>query len=129
MKRAIHTTLAPAGRGPFPQALAAGSLVFVSEQGPLSPQTNHPNAGAFDDQVRQTFANVEAILRADDSAWSTSARSLRTSPTSLYAGVQPGLRATDARANAHASRLSVTWLRGMSRGKRPCRTMARQGPG
>lgn len=65
MQQTIHTTLAPAGRGPFPQALAAGSLVFVSGQGPLSPQTNQPNAEAFDDQVRQTFANVAAILRAD----------------------------------------------------------------
>lgn len=65
MQRTIHTTLAPTGRGPFPQVLAARSLVFVSGQGPLSSQTNQPNAGAFDDQVRQSFANVAAIPRAD----------------------------------------------------------------
>ena len=64
MKCTIHTPLAPSGRGPFPQAVAVGSLVFVSGQGPLSPQTNQPIPGAFEDQVHQTFANVEAILRA-----------------------------------------------------------------
>lgn len=47
MKRTIHATLAHAGRGP------------------LSLQTNPPNAWAFDDQVRQTFANVETILGVD----------------------------------------------------------------
>jgi 2-iminobutanoate/2-iminopropanoate deaminase len=64
LKRSIHTPLAPSGRGPFPQAVAVGPLVFLSGQGPLSPQTNQPISGAFEDQVHQTFANVEAILRA-----------------------------------------------------------------
>lgn len=64
-KRTIHTTLAPAGRGPFPQAVAVGPLVFVSGQGPLSVETSQPIAGAFEDQVRRTFANLEAVLRAD----------------------------------------------------------------
>jgi 2-iminobutanoate/2-iminopropanoate deaminase len=64
LKRTIHTRLAPNGRGPFPQAVAVGPLVFVSGQGPLSPETNEPIAGAFEAQVQQTFANVEAILDA-----------------------------------------------------------------
>lgn len=64
MKCTIHTHLAPTGRGPFPQAVAVGSLVFVSGQGPLSPETNQPISGAFEAQVHQTFANIEAILRA-----------------------------------------------------------------
>jgi 2-iminobutanoate/2-iminopropanoate deaminase len=64
LKSRVATAQAPAGRGPFPQAIQVGSLVFVSGQGPLSPATNQPIEGGFADQVRQTFANVEAILRA-----------------------------------------------------------------
>ena len=64
MKSLIHTTAAPAGRGPFPQALAAGPFVFVSGQGPLLPDSNEPARGEFAAQVRQTLANVGAILCA-----------------------------------------------------------------
>jgi 2-iminobutanoate/2-iminopropanoate deaminase len=64
LKRPVETTRAPTGRGPFPQAVQVGPLVFVSGQGPLSPVSNEPISGDFADQVRQTFDNVEAILRA-----------------------------------------------------------------
>ena len=63
-KRHVRSADAPAGRGPFPQAVQVGPLVFVSGQGPLSPQTNRPIEGDFEAQARQTFANVENILRA-----------------------------------------------------------------
>jgi 2-iminobutanoate/2-iminopropanoate deaminase len=63
-KRTLATADAPAGRGPFPQAVQVGPLVFLSGQGPLSPQTNQPIAGGFAEQVQQTFENVNAILRA-----------------------------------------------------------------
>ncbi|MEP7300716.1 MAG: Rid family hydrolase [Caldimonas sp.] len=63
-KRTVQTSLAPSGRGPFPQALATGPLVFVSGQGPLSPETNEPIVGSFEEQVQRTFANVAAILDA-----------------------------------------------------------------
>lgn len=64
LKTRVATPQAPAGRGPFPQAVQVGPLLFLSGQGPLSPATNQPIEGGFADQVRQTFANVEAILRA-----------------------------------------------------------------
>lgn len=64
MKNLIQTPAAPAGRGPFPQALAAGPFVFVSGQGPLLPESNEPARGEFAAQVRQTLANVRAILSA-----------------------------------------------------------------
>lgn len=60
----IFSERAPKGRGPFPQALRAGSLVFLSGQGPLDPQTNAPIAGGFKEQVERTFDNVVAILAA-----------------------------------------------------------------
>lgn len=64
LKRTVRSSEAPAGRGPFPQAVQVGPLVFVSGQGPLSPATNRPQEGDLEAQVRQTFANVEKILEA-----------------------------------------------------------------
>lgn len=63
-KRTVVTAEAAAGRGPFPQAVKVGPLVFVSGQGPLSPVTNLPIEGGFAEQVQQTFKNVQAILGA-----------------------------------------------------------------
>jgi len=63
-KRIIASNDAPKGRGPFPQALRCGALVFVSGQGPLSPSTNAPIGGTFADQTTQTLRNVEAVLAA-----------------------------------------------------------------
>lgn len=64
VKQPVASSEAASGRGPFPQALWAGPLLFVSGQGPLSRATNQPIEGDFAAQVRETFANVEAILRA-----------------------------------------------------------------
>jgi 2-iminobutanoate/2-iminopropanoate deaminase len=63
-KQQIHAPAAPTGRGPYPQALRTGPLVFVSGQGPLDPQENRPLGGTFAEQVRLTFDNVRAILGA-----------------------------------------------------------------
>ena len=63
-KRHVTSDEAPAGRGPFPQAVRVGPLVFVSGQGPLSPQTNQLIEGDFAAQTRQVFANVGHILQA-----------------------------------------------------------------
>jgi 2-iminobutanoate/2-iminopropanoate deaminase len=62
-KRTLATPDAPAGRGPFPQAVQVGPLVLLSGQGPLAPASNEPIGGGFAEQVAQTFRNVEAILR------------------------------------------------------------------
>ena len=64
LKHTVSTDQAPRGRGPFPQAVMVGPLVFVSGQGPLSPVTNQPIQAGFVAQVEQTFANAQAILRA-----------------------------------------------------------------
>lgn len=63
-KEYIRAPQAARGRGPYPQALRVGPLVFVSGQGPLDPQENRPKGGSFDEQVRLTFHNVRAILAA-----------------------------------------------------------------
>lgn len=53
---------APRGRGPYPQALRVGPLVFVSGQGPLDPKENRPKGGSFAEQVQLTLKNIKAIL-------------------------------------------------------------------
>ena len=60
----IFSDKAPQGRGPFPQALRVGQMVFVSGQGPLDPATNAPIAGSFAEQVDCTLDNIEVILAA-----------------------------------------------------------------
>jgi 2-iminobutanoate/2-iminopropanoate deaminase len=60
----IVTDKAPQGRGPFPQAVRVGELVFVSGQGPLDPLANAPIAGSFSEQVTRTLDNIEAVLTA-----------------------------------------------------------------
>jgi 2-iminobutanoate/2-iminopropanoate deaminase len=64
LKRTVATPEAAVGRGPFPQAVQVGPLLFMSGQGPLSPVTNRPIGGGFAEQVQQTFENVQAILQA-----------------------------------------------------------------
>ena len=61
-KQVVTGPDAPRGRGPYPQALQVGPLVFVSGQGPLDPRENRPTGGSFAEQVRLTFRNVKAIL-------------------------------------------------------------------
>jgi 2-iminobutanoate/2-iminopropanoate deaminase len=63
-KEYIRAPQAAAGRGPYPQALRVGPLVFVSGQGPLDPLENRPKGGSFAEQVQVTFHNLRAILAA-----------------------------------------------------------------
>jgi len=70
----IFTDKAPRGRGPFPQALRVGSMVFVSGQGPLDPAANAPIAATFSEQVDCTLDNLKAILAAADLGFSDIAK-------------------------------------------------------
>ncbi len=63
-KAAVVANDAPRGRGPYPQALRVGPLVFVSGQGPLDPKENRPKGGSFSEQVHLTFQNITSILAA-----------------------------------------------------------------
>jgi len=65
-KKTLASRDAPKGRGPFPQAMRCGAMVFVSGQGPLSPKTNTPIIGTFADQVTLTIQNIKAVLAAAD---------------------------------------------------------------
>ena len=65
-KSIIHTTSAPAAVGPYSQAVVApaGTTVYLSGQIGLVPATGDMVSDRFEDQVRQAFANMRAVIEA-----------------------------------------------------------------
>ncbi|MER1941113.1 MULTISPECIES: Rid family detoxifying hydrolase [unclassified Castellaniella] len=65
-KAIVHTDSAPAAVGPYSQAVAvpAGQLVFLSGQIGLEPGTGELVSENFEGQVRQSFANMQAVIEA-----------------------------------------------------------------
>ena len=64
MTNVIYTDYAPAAVGPYSQAIDLGSFVFCSGQIPLVPETGLLVEGGIEEQTRQMFANIKAVLRA-----------------------------------------------------------------
>jgi 2-iminobutanoate/2-iminopropanoate deaminase len=62
-KRELRTDGAPAPGGPYSQAIAAADLVFLAGQGPFAPD-GELVTGSFEEQARQTFANLAAVAEA-----------------------------------------------------------------
>lgn len=60
-KQNIHTDRAPAAVGTYSQAIKAGSLVFLSGQIPLVPETMEIVDGDFTTRARQVFENLKAV--------------------------------------------------------------------
>lgn len=60
-KQNIHTDRAPAAVGTYSQAIKAGSLVFLSGQIPLVPETMEIVDGDFTARARQVFENLKAV--------------------------------------------------------------------
>lgn len=65
-KQVIHTNAAPAAVGPYSQAIAApaGKIIFLSGQIGLVPETGVMVSESFEPQVRQAFANMQAVIEA-----------------------------------------------------------------
>lgn len=65
-KAIIHTDAAPAAVGPYSQAVGTqgGHLVFLSGQIGLEPGTGELVSENFEGQVRQSFANMKAVVEA-----------------------------------------------------------------
>ena len=63
----IQTPLAPAALGPYSQAIRSGSMVFMSGQIPLNPETMALVDGGIEAQTRQVFKNLAAVAAAADS--------------------------------------------------------------
>jgi len=64
MREAVTSPAAPAAIGPYSQAIKAGNLLFLSGQIPLDPATGQLVAGGVQEQTRQVFTNIGAILEA-----------------------------------------------------------------
>jgi 2-iminobutanoate/2-iminopropanoate deaminase len=60
--RPVLSASAPAPSGGYSQALVAGDFVFLSGQGPFDPHGAIVGA-SVEEQVRQVFANLEAVAR------------------------------------------------------------------
>ncbi|MBT3531942.1 MAG: RidA family protein [Gammaproteobacteria bacterium] len=67
-KETIHTNAAPAAIGPYSQAVKTGSLVFLSGQIPLVPETMEIREGGIDAQTHQVFKNLSAVAEASNSS-------------------------------------------------------------
>ena len=63
MKTVISTEKAPKPAGPYSQAIVVGDMVFVAGQIPRNPQTGEVPQ-SIEDQTRQVFENIKAILEA-----------------------------------------------------------------
>ncbi|MFA5610221.1 MAG: Rid family detoxifying hydrolase [Alcaligenes sp.] len=64
-KQVVFTDAAPAAVGPYSQAIIAsgGQTVFLSGQIGLEPATGELVSENFEGQVRQAFANLEAVVK------------------------------------------------------------------
>ena len=68
MREAVSTPAAPSAIGPYSQAVRAGSLLFVSGQIPLDPETGVLVEGDIAVQTHRVFRNLAAILQAGGSS-------------------------------------------------------------
>jgi 2-iminobutanoate/2-iminopropanoate deaminase len=64
VRQAVSTASAPKAIGPYSQAVRAGSLLFVSGQVPIDPDTGQIVAGDIGVQTHRVFQNIGEILRA-----------------------------------------------------------------
>ena len=58
----INTPNAPQPIGPYSQAIAAGSFIFISGQIPLDPAHGTVVGAAIAEQARQALKNLKAVL-------------------------------------------------------------------
>lgn len=80
MSDVVRTDTAPAPVGAYPHARRVGDLLFLSGVGPRQPGTNAIPGNVYDaqgklvgydieQQCRQVFANVQAVLEASGARW------------------------------------------------------------
>jgi 2-iminobutanoate/2-iminopropanoate deaminase len=62
--RIVSTGDAPQAIGPYSQATVAGGLVFTAGQIALDPATGVVSTETVEDQTRQVFRNLKAVLTA-----------------------------------------------------------------
>ncbi|MCL2779707.1 MAG: RidA family protein [Polyangiaceae bacterium] len=68
--KAISTPNAPAAIGPYSQAIASGSFIFLSGQIPIDPKTGELVKGDITQETDRVLDNLEAVLAASGSSFS-----------------------------------------------------------
>jgi 2-iminobutanoate/2-iminopropanoate deaminase len=63
-KQAVSSDKAPKALGPYSQAVRCGTLLFLSGQVGIDPQTGKLAEGGVEAQTRQVFKNMAAVLAA-----------------------------------------------------------------
>lgn len=65
IREVVQTSFAPAAIGPYVQGVkCSGSMVFVSGQIPLNPDSMEIVEGGIEAQAEQVFKNVVAVVEA-----------------------------------------------------------------
>ena len=72
--KSISSPNAPAAIGPYSQAIEAGGMIFLSGQIPLDPKTGELVTGDIQKEAEQVLANLGAVLKAADCAFSNVVR-------------------------------------------------------
>ncbi len=62
-KQIINSTEAPKAIGPYSQAVQAGDTVYLSGQIPLDPETMTLISDNVEEQARQVFTNLQAVVK------------------------------------------------------------------
>jgi len=70
----VHSNAAPAAIGPYSAAIKAGSLVFLSGQIPLDPETMEIVSDDIAVQTHQVFKNLTAVAEAAGGSLSNAAK-------------------------------------------------------
>lgn len=68
MKEQVKTANAPAAIGPYSQAVKVGNMLYCSGQIPLNPAVGELVEGGIEEQTRQVFRNIKAVLEAAGSS-------------------------------------------------------------
>ncbi|MGC5628788.1 RidA family protein [Georgenia sp. Z1344] len=69
----ITSPEAPAPAGPYSSGIVSGGFLFLAGQGPFDADSTLVG-GSFADQVRRTFANLEAVAQAAGTSMSNAVR-------------------------------------------------------
>ncbi len=62
MKKAIHTSKAPAAIGPYSQAILVNGFLYASGQVALIPETGELDMATIDTETARVMENVKAVL-------------------------------------------------------------------
>lgn len=63
MRQSVTSSKAPKAIGPYSHAVWTANLLYCSGQTPIDPATGKLVEGGINEQTRQAFNNLEAVLR------------------------------------------------------------------